>query len=235
MATKRKVKRFDEGGDARAGMGFAGTGSGLAGSGANDASAGRGDADTGRNTGDASRGGGSQEGNEARAGMGFAGTGSGLGGTGVGYARSGIGGDGPFLGNRAGDYVSSVNFDKTIQKNNQAKNDFASLGLGLNNETQKYQLSNQRETDGTLTKDLFKNYDNPYAAQNEFNREYDRLNQQVRGLSDKTAKPYSKGGKVKTYAKGGKVSSAPKTSKVSSASSRGDGIAQRGKTKGRMC
>jgi hypothetical protein len=234
MATKRKVKRFDEGGDARAGMGFAGTGSGLAGSGAGDASAGRGDADTGRNTGDASRGGGSREGNEARAGMSFAGTGSGLGGTGVGAARSGIGGDGPSLGNRVGDYVSSVNFDRTTQENNQAKNDFESLGLGLNNETKKYQLSNQRETDGTLTKDLFRNYDNPYAAQNEFNREYDRLNQQVKSLSDKTARPYSKGGKVKTYAKGGKVSSAPKASKVSSASNRGDGIAQRGKTKGRF-
>lgn len=35
-----------------------------------------------------------------------------------------------------------------------------------------------------------------------------------------------KGGKVKSYAKGGTVSSASK---------RGDGIAQRGKTKGRMC
>ena len=234
MATKRKVKRFDEGGDARAGMGFAGTGSGLAGSGARDAAAGRGDSDgnggesgIGRNTGDASRSGGSQEGNEARAGMSFAGTGSGLGGTGVGYARSGIGGDGPSLGNRVGDYTSSAEFSKDGKFNN--------LGLGLNNETQKYQLSNREDTDGTLTKDLFRNYDNPYAAQNEFNREYDRLNQQVRGLSDKTARPYSKGGKVKTYAKGGKVSSAPKASKVSSASSRGDGIAQRGKTKGRMC
>jgi hypothetical protein len=226
MATKRKVKRFDEGGDARAGMGFAGTGSGLAGSGAGDASAGRGDADTGRNTGDASRGGGSREGNEARAGMSFAGTGSGLGGTGVGAARSGIGGNGPSLGARTGDYTSSAEFSKDGK--------FNSLGLGLNNETQKYQLSNREATDGTLTKDLFQNYTNPYAAQNEFNREYDRLNQQVRGLSDKTARPYSKGGKVKTYAKGGKVSSAPKASKVSGASNRGDGIAQRGKTKGRF-
>ena len=43
-----------------------------------------------------------------------------------------------------------------------------------------------------------------------------------------------KGGavKAKAYAKGGTVSSKPK---ASSASSRGDGIAQRGKTKGRMC
>ena len=41
-----------------------------------------------------------------------------------------------------------------------------------------------------------------------------------------------KGGKVKAYAKGGSVSSKPK---ISSASSRGDGIAQRGKTKGRIC
>jgi hypothetical protein len=217
MATKRKVKRFDEGGDARAGMSFAGTGSGIAGSGARDAAAGRGDADVGRNTGDASAGGGSREGNEARAGMSFAGTGSGLGGTGVGAARSGIGGDGPSLGNRVGDYTSSAEFSKDGK--------FNSLGLGLNNETQKYQLSHREDTDGTLTKDLFKNYDNPYAAKNEFNREYDRLNQQVRSLSDKTARPYSKGGKVKTYAKGGVVFSA---------ASRGDGIAQRGKTKGRI-
>jgi hypothetical protein len=117
-------------------------------------------------------------------------------------------------------------FDKTVQENNQTKNDFASLGLGLNNENQKYQLSNQQETDGEVTKDLFQNYTNPYAAQNEFNREYDRLNQQLGKLANKTARPYSKGGKVKAYAKGGSVSSA---------SSRGDGIAQRGKTKGRMC
>jgi hypothetical protein len=40
-----------------------------------------------------------------------------------------------------------------------------------------------------------------------------------------------KGGKVKAYAKGGMVSG---KSKASSASSRGDGIAQRGKTKGRF-
>jgi hypothetical protein len=40
-----------------------------------------------------------------------------------------------------------------------------------------------------------------------------------------------KGGRVKAYAKGGAVSSKPK---ASSASSRGDGIAQRGKTKGRF-
>lgn len=40
-----------------------------------------------------------------------------------------------------------------------------------------------------------------------------------------------KGGKVKAHAKGGMVSGKPK---ASSASSRGDGIAQRGKTKGRF-
>lgn len=47
---------------------------------------------------------------------------------------------------------------------------------------------------------------------------------------------FKKGGKVtaKKYAKGGKVSSAPKAAKASTASRRGDGIAQRGKTKGRM-
>jgi hypothetical protein len=38
-----------------------------------------------------------------------------------------------------------------------------------------------------------------------------------------------RGGKVKKMASGGM------TSKVSSASKRGDGIAQRGKTKGKMC
>ena len=208
MATKRKVKRFDEGGDARAGMGFAGTGSGLAGSGAGDAAAGRGDADTGRNTGDASRGGGSREGNEARAGMSFAGTGSGLGGTGVGAAQSGIGGDGPTLGNRVGDYTSSAE----LSKNNK----FASLGLNLDNAAKRYQLSNRQSTDGNITNDSFKNYTDADLAQNEFNYQYDKLSKQLGN---------AKGGKVKAYAKGGVVS----------ASSRGDGIAQRGKTKGRMC
>jgi hypothetical protein len=42
------------------------------------------------------------------------------------------------------------------------------------------------------------------------------------------APQFKKGGSVKAYAKGGMVS------KPSSASSRGDGIAQRGKTKGRI-
>ena len=209
MATKRKVKRFDEGGDARAGMGFAGTGSGLAGSGAGDAAAGRGDADTGRNTGDASRGGGSREGNAARAGDSFAGTGSGLAGTGVDAARSGIGGSGPALGERQGDYTSSA----VLSKNN----DTASLGLGLNNATKQYQLSNRQSTDGNMTNDSFQNYTSPDAAQNEFNYQYDKLSKQLGS---------AKGGKVQAYAKGGMVSSA---------SSRGDGIAQRGKTKGRMC
>jgi len=209
MATKRKVKRFDEGGDARAGMGFAGTGSGIAGSGAGDASAGRGDADTGRNTGDASRGGGSREGNEARAGDSFAGTGSGLGGTGAAAAKSGIGGDGPTLGDRVGDYTSSAKFSKD--------NKFASLGLNLDNAAKRYQLSNRQSTDGNMTNDSFKNYTDADSAQNEFNFQYDKLGKQL---------GRAKGGKVKAYAKGGVVSSA---------SSRGDGIAQRGKTKGRMC
>jgi hypothetical protein len=232
MATKRKVKRFDEGGDARAGMNFAGTGSGLAGSGAADAAAGRGDANVGRNTGDASAGGGSREGSAARAGDSFAGTGSGLSGTGVDAARSGIGGaylmgpdgtrdvnlpsDGPYLRQRVGDFVSGADFDKTVQKNNIAKNDFASLGLGIDNATQKYQLSSKRETDGTMVDDSFKNYTTPDEAQNQFNYQYDKLGKQL---------GRAKGGKVKAYAKGGMVS----------ASSRGDGIAQRGKTKGRMC
>ena len=209
MATKRKVKRFDEGGDARAGMSFAGTGSGIAGSGAADAAAGRGDADTGRNTGDASRGGGSQEGSAARAGDSFAGTGSGLGGTGVGAARSGIGGDGPTLGNRVGDYTSSAELSKN--------GNFASLGLNLDNAAKRYQLSNRQSTDGNMTNDSFKNYTDADSAQNEFNFQYDKLSKQL---------GRAKGGKVKAYAKGGVVSSA---------SSRGDGIAQRGKTKGRMC
>ena len=52
----------------------------------------------------------------------------------------------------------------------------------------------------------------------------------VRGSDtlDDTEDGYRRGGKVKKYAKGGSVSS------TSSASRRGDGIAQRGKTKGRM-
>jgi hypothetical protein len=45
-------------------------------------------------------------------------------------------------------------------------------------------------------------------------------------FNDMRSTAMKKGGKVKAYAKGGSVSSA---------SSRGDGIAQRGKTRGRMC
>jgi hypothetical protein len=46
------------------------------------------------------------------------------------------------------------------------------------------------------------------------------------GNSDETGSPMKKGGSVKKMASGGKVVSASK---------RADGIAQRGKTKGRMC
>ncbi len=188
---KRKIRRFDEGGnaggdsnggDARAGMGFAGTGSGLAGSGASDAAAGRGDSDgnggessVGRNTGDASSSGGSQEGAAARAGSGLAGTGSGLGGTGAEYARKGIGGEGPALGERQGDYVSAAQFDKTTEKDNQAKSDATSLALGLNNQEKKYQLSKVQDTGGDTTYNVFKNYTDPYSAQNEFNYELSKL------------------------------------------------------------
>jgi len=201
---KRKIKKFEEGGDAhsdpggeaRAGMGFAGTGSGLAGSGASDAAAGRGDSDgnggessIGRNTGDASSSGGSREAGIARAGEGFAGTGSGLGGTGAEYARKGIGGDGPSLGERQGDYVSAADFNKTIQKNDQAKSDAASLALSLNNEDKKYILSNKEDTGGDLTTDVFKYYPDPYSAQNEFNF-------QLKKAEKKSNTGYSKGGPI---------------------------------------
>jgi hypothetical protein len=206
---KRKIRRFDEGGgaggdsgggdpggDARAGMGFAGTGSGLAGSGASDAAAGRGDSDgnggesgIGRNTGDASRSGGSREAGIARAGDGFAGTGSGLGGTGAEYARKGIGGDGPSLGERQGDYVSAAQFNKITEKNNQAKSDAASLALGLNNEDKKYVLSNKEDAGGDVTTNVFKNYTDPYSAQNEFNF-------QLKKAEKKYNTVYKKGGAI---------------------------------------
>ena len=59
------------------------------------------------------------------------------------------------------------------------------------------------------------------------------------GMSGAPAAPMGgmrmkKGGKVQAYAKGGMVSSSSKSSKPSTASSRGDGIAQRGRTKGVM-
>jgi len=210
---KRKIRKFDEGGnaggdsggdsgggdsggDARAGMGFAGTGSGLAGSGASDAAAGRGDSDgnggessIGRNTGDASSSGGSREGAIARAGEGFAGTGSGLGGTGAEYARKGIGGEGPALGERQGDYVSAAQFNKITEKNNQAKSDAASLALGLNNEDKKYVLSNMEDAGGDVTTNVFKNYTDPYSAQNEFNF-------QLKKAEKKYNTGYSKGGPI---------------------------------------
>ena len=184
MATKRKVKKFDEGGD---------TG---------------GDSSNYSNEGRNQIRGDSQAAGEARAGMSFAGTGSDLGGTGADMAQRGIGGEGPYLGERQGDFVSSAQFSKN--------NDFADVGLGINNELKDYLLSHDTETNGNVVKDL-KRYNNPYSAQNEFNYQSDRL---------KKALGMKKGGSVKKMSSGGKVSSA---------SSRADGIAQRGKTKGRMC
>lgn len=182
MVTKRKVKKFDEGGDT-----------------------GRGSSNyshEGRNqiSGD------SQAAGEARAGMGFAGTGSGLGGTGADMAQRGIGGEGPYLGERQGDFVSSAEFSKN--------NNYGDVALGINNQLKDYLLSNREENNGNVVSNL-KRYNNPYSAQNEFNYQSDRL-KKVLGKA--------KGGSVKKMASGGKVSSA---------SSRADGIAQRGKTKGR--
>jgi hypothetical protein len=49
------------------------------------------------------------------------------------------------------------------------------LGLGINNENKKYQLSKMQDTGGDVTYDAFKNYTNPYAAQNEFNYQLSKL------------------------------------------------------------
>jgi len=184
MATKRKVKKFDEGGDT------GGEPSNYSNEGRNQI---RGD---------------SQAAGEARAGMSFAGTGSGLGGTGADMAQRGIGGDGPFLGERQGDFVSSAQFSKD--------NNYGDVALGINNELKDYLLSSAEQNNGNVVKNV-KRYNNPYSAQNQFNYQSDKLKKEL-GMK--------KGGSVKKMASGGKVSSA---------SSRADGIAQRGKTKGRMC
>jgi hypothetical protein len=194
MATKRKVKRFDEGGDA----GGESSGSNYSNEGRNQIS------------------GDSQAAGEARAGMGFAGTGSGLGGTGADMAQRGIGGEGPYLGERQGDFVSSAEFSKQLQNGKTVNDNYASVGLGLNNQLKDYLLSSREDNNGDVV-DHLKRYNNPYAAQNEFNYQSGRL---------KKSLGQAKGGSVKKMASGGKVSSASK---------RADGIAQRGKTKGRMC
>jgi len=58
------------------------------------------------------------------------------------------------------------------------------------------------------------------------NTQYNPTGGIVSGPAPSTGAVFRKGGNVKAYAKGGKVSSA---------SSRGDGIASRGKTRGKMC
>lgn len=65
----------------------------------------------------------------------------------------------------------------------------------------------------------------PYVPPPEFAKQFAMMEQQRAARSAVPKVGMKKGGAVKAYAKGGKVSSA---------SSRGDGIAQRGKTKGRM-
>jgi len=82
----------------------------------------------------------------------------------------------------------------------------------------------------------------PTTTENKTNPETKKIKKTYRGLdgkvhtyeekpeetssmrNPKTGRPYAKGGKIKAYAKGGTVS----------ASKRGDGIAQRGHTKGRL-
>ena len=126
------------------------------------------------------------KGDITRAGMSFAGTGSGLGGTGARAAQRGIGGDGPSLGEREGDFMSVADLASTLERNGKAANKYASLSLGLNNANKKYQLMDQRSMDGVADDTDFKTYDNPYAAQNEFDY---RLAQVKQG--------YAKGGSIK--------------------------------------
>lgn len=121
----------------------------------------------------------------ARAGSGFAGTGSGLGGTSAAMAERGIGGEGPSLGERKGDFMSVADLASTLEKNGKTSGKYTSLSLGLNNADKKYQLMDQRSTDGTADDSDFKTYDNPYAAQNEFDY---RLAKAKQG--------YAKGGSV---------------------------------------
>jgi hypothetical protein len=66
----------------------------------------------------------------------------------------------------------------------------------------------------------------PLSTYDTLNPESQAVSRQYRSAYDDRPGPMKKGGAVKKMASGGKVSSA---------SSRGDGIAQRGKTKGRMC
>ena len=108
------------------------------------------------------------KGDLARAGAGLAGTGSGLGGTGAGMARRGIGGDGPSLEEGEGDFMSVADLSEALERNGRASNKYTSLSMGRNNPDRKYQLMDRRSMDGDITNDEFINYDNPYAAQNEF-------------------------------------------------------------------
>lgn len=119
-----------------------------------------------------------------RAGSGFAGTGSGLGGTGAAMARRGIGGEGPSLGEREGDFMSAADLYSTLEKNGRASDKYNSLSLGLNNADKKYQLLDRRGSNGADDEE-FKNYDNPYAAQNEFDYRLAKVRQ-----------GYAKGGSV---------------------------------------
>jgi len=56
-----------------------------------------------------------------------------------------------------------------------------------------------------------------------------------RGMADTVEEGNKRGGVIRKMAKGGAVKKMASGGSVSSASKRGDGIAQRGKTKGRMC
>ena len=111
---------------------------------------------------------GKMKGDITRAGMSFAGTGSGLGGTGARAAQRGIGGDGPSLEESEGDFMSVADLSEALERNGRASNRYASLSLSRNNPDKKYQLMDKRSSDGIADDTDFRTYDNPYAAQNEF-------------------------------------------------------------------
>jgi len=104
----------------------------------------------------------------ARSGMSFAGTGSGLGGTGARSAQRGMGGDGPSLEEGEGDFMSVADLSEALERDGRASNKYTGLSMSRNNRDKKYQLMDRRSMDGDITNDEFINYDNPYAAQNEF-------------------------------------------------------------------
>jgi len=142
--------------------------------------------------------------------------------------------------NYIGTDIDSDLYDRGLPKDKNNKIDIDQFINNVKTQDQKESLKRTPSQYDEIRKIVLKNHPNNYIENSKLKAEpvkktyrdsdgkihsYEEKPKETSSTRNpKTGRPYAKGGKVKAYAKGGTVS----------ASKRGDGIAQRGHTKGRL-